>query len=119
MTQHLRHPLSTMLLCVLAVCVSVLAACATKLVSPEDYLRSAQAQVGAVYQTIGDLKAQGQITQVQAKSAIAKTEKVELDLELADGLMRGGDLSTAQAKAKLALAALLLIKSELKPKPKS
>jgi hypothetical protein len=116
---NLRNQLAFTLSHVLALCIVALAACTTLLVSPEDYLRSAQAEVGAVYQTIGDLKAQAQITQAQAKSAIAKTEKIELDLEAADVLMRGGDLSTAQNKAKLALAALLLIKSELKPKPKS
>lgn len=119
MKLDVRNPMRSLLLFVTTLCLGVLAACATQLVSPEDYLRSAQAQVGAVYQTIGDLKAQAQITQAEAKSAIAKTEKIELDLDKADVLMRGGDTSTAQTKAKLALAALLLIKSELKPKPKS
>lgn len=119
MKLDVRNPLLFVLTAVLALCLGVLSACATKPVSPEDYLRSAQAQVGAVYQTIGDLKAQAQITQAEAKSAIAKTEKIELDLERAEVLMRGGDASTAQGKAQLALAALLLIKAEIKPKPKS
>lgn len=88
----------------------------TKPVSAEDYLQSAYAQVGGVYQTIGDLKAQKSITQAQAKSAIAQVEEVEVQIDTAQALMKGGDIASAQGALKLALAALVQIQARL-PKP--
>lgn len=116
MKLRLFNPLHLLLLVTMAFALS---ACGTmqKPVSTEDYVQSARAQVGAVYQTIGDLKAQGSINQAQTVSAIAKTEKVEAQVDNADKLMKGGDVTSAQGVAKLALAALLEIQATL-PKPK-
>jgi hypothetical protein len=99
--------------------LSLVVGCAgmQKPVSTEDYVQSARAQVGAVYQTIGDLKAQGSITQAQSKTAIAKTEKAEAQLDLAAAALTAGNQTSAQQIAGTALAVLLEIQSSL-PKPK-
>jgi hypothetical protein len=88
-----------------------------KPVSPEDYVQSARAQLGAVYQTIGDLKAQGTITQAQTKTAIANTERAEVQLDQATLLLKGGNSLNAQQLAGTALAVLLEVQASL-PKPK-
>lgn len=106
-------------LAAVALMAAVLVGCATQQppVSGEDYVQSARAQVGAVYQTIGDLKAQGVMNQAQTLSAIAKAEALEKQANDAAALVRAGDTVAGQAKARAAISALLLLKSEL-PKGK-
>lgn len=117
MKLNLRNPLHFVMAILMAFALSGCAGM-QKPVSNEDYVQSARAQVGAVYQTIGDLKAQAMITQAQAQAAIKNTEPLEKDVDIADSLLAQGKPADAQAKAKLALAGLLAIKAQL-PKPKA
>ena len=99
--------------------LSLVVGCAgmQKPVSTEDYVQSARAQVGAVYQTIGDLKAQGSITQAQTQAAIVKTERAEVQINQAAAMLTAGNQTGAQQIAGTALAVLLEIQATL-PKPK-
>jgi hypothetical protein len=103
----------------LLVWFTFLVACAvtTKPQSAEDYVQTARAQLGAVYQTIGDLKAQGAITQAVSQTAIVKAEAAEAQLELASTALGKGDTTSAQQIAGAALAVLVDIQAAL-PKPK-
>lgn len=116
MKLNLRNPLHFVLAMLMAFALS---ACGTmqKPVSTEDYVQSARAQVGAVYQTIGDSKAAGAMTQTEAQAAIKKTQPLEDQVDLAEKLLAQGKPGDAQSTAKLALAGLLAIKANL-PKPK-
>ena len=109
--KRIRLFLAAFMLAMLAACATV-----TPPQSPEDYVRSAQAQVGAIYQTIGDLKASGEITQAQAKNAIAQADLLEQQVDTAASMLAGNPTG-AQALSKSAVAGLLAIKATL-PKPK-
>lgn len=116
--QRQIHPFR---LAVAFVMAFLLSACANlqKPVSPEDYLQSAKAQVGAAYKTVGDLKASGSLTAAEAASYFTRVEAVESRVRTAETVMRsGGDITTSQGQLQLALTALLTIQSELQARSK-
>lgn len=115
----LRDPLHRLTLFLLFVVMAfslVLQGCATKPVTPEDYVQSTKAQVGAAYKTIGDLKAQGSITAEEGRGYFSKIEVVEKQVATAELLLKQGKPVDAQSTAQLALNVLLLIQAELKKK---
>ena len=101
-------------------CALLLAACAQLgLQAPQnldDRIQYGRAGVTAAYRTLGDSVAAKSVTAAQATRAFATIESVEKDLALGEQLLRDGKPKDAEATVRLALNALLLIRTELAKK---
>jgi len=96
--------------------MAVLAACAQlglqKPQSAEDSLQYARSIASGVYKTIGDLKAQNQITTEQGNAYFRQAETFENTLNTAAPLLANRP-ADAQAMVNTALAGLLALRDEL------
>lgn len=93
-----------------------LAGCNT-LVKPstiEQRLMYAQAQVGAAYKTVADLRKREALSKSDGQNAIAEIDKADQAVKLARSALAQGDISTAEGKLSIALTALIAIESSLK-----
>lgn len=102
----------------LALFLPLLAGCPT-LVKPqtvEQRLMYAQAQVGAAYKTVADLRKREAISKDDGRAAIEKIDEADKSVKLARTALQAGDISTAEGKLSIALTALIAIESTLKAK---
>lgn len=84
--------------------------------SLEQRLMYAQAQVGAAYKTIVDLRGRDAISKEDGKRVIEKIDTVDSTIKLARGALSQGDISTAEGQLNAALTALVAIEATLKAK---
>lgn len=84
--------------------------------SIEQRLMYAQAQVGAAYKTVVDLRARDAISKDDGKAAIAQIDKADQAVKLARTALGQGDISTAEGQLNAALTALVAIEATLKAK---
>lgn len=82
----------------------------------EQRLMYAQAQVGAAYKTVANLRARDAISKEDGKAAIAKIDDVDQAVKLARTALVSGDVTTATGQLNAALSALLAIEATLKAK---
>lgn len=82
--------------------------------SLEQRLMYAQAQVGAAYKTVVDLRGRDAISKEDGKRVIEKIDSVDSTIKLARVALAQGDISTAEGKLNIALTALIAIESTLK-----
>lgn len=82
----------------------------------EQRLMYAQAQVGAAYKTVANLRARDAISKEDGKAAIAKIDDVDQAVKLARTALVSGDVITATGQLNAALSALLAIEATLKAK---
>jgi hypothetical protein len=82
----------------------------------EQRLMYAQAQVGAAYKTVADMRARDAITKEDGTIAIAKIDKADEAIKLARSALGQGDISTAEGQLNAALTALVAIEATLKAK---
>lgn len=115
---NLRNPIHAFLLFAMACMLLLAQGCATKAVSAEDYVKTAEAQVGGLYRTIGDLKAQNAITSAQGRSYFTKVEALETQVDNAKLMVGSGNAAGGQALAQTVLSGLTLLSAELKAKGK-
>lgn len=76
----------------------------------------AQAQVGAAYKTVADLRKREAISKEDGRATIDKIDEADRSVKLARAAMQAGDISTAEGKLSVALTALIAIESTLKAK---
>lgn len=84
--------------------------------SLDQRLMYAQAQVGAAYRTVADLRKRDAISKEDGQKAIAEIDKADQAVKLARTALAQGDISTAEGKLSIALTALIAIESTLKAK---
>lgn len=108
-----RNPLASFFLVFLMALAMALQGCATKPVSPMDYVKTAEAQVGGIYRSIGDLKAQRQITAEEGRKYFARNEVLEKQVDAAKMAIGTGNEVTAQTLIATTLAALTKLSAEL------
>jgi len=82
----------------------------------EQKIMYAQAQVGAAYKTVAQLRARDAISKDDGKAAIAKIDEVDKGVKLARTALGQGDISTAEGQLNAALSALIAIEATLKAK---
>ena len=82
----------------------------------EQRLMYAQAQVGAAYKTVADLRSRDAISKEDGKAAISKIDEADKGVKLARTAIGQGDISTAEGQLNAALSALLAIEATLKAK---
>lgn len=82
----------------------------------EQRIMYAQAQVGAAYKTVADLRKRDAISKDDGKAAIAEIDKADGAIKIARTALAQGDISTAEGKLSIALTALIAIESTLKAK---
>lgn len=94
------------------------AGCATiaKPQTTEQKLMYAQAQVGAAYKTVADLRKRDAISKEDGRATIDKIDEADKSVKLARTALQAGDISTAEGKLSVALTALIAIESTLKAK---
>lgn len=88
----------------------------TKPETLEQRLMYAQAQVGAAYKTVADLRGREAISKDDGKKAIAQIDMADQSIKLARSALGQGDISTAEGQLNVALTALIAIESSLKAK---
>jgi hypothetical protein len=76
----------------------------------------AQAQVGAAYKTVADLRGRDAISKEDGQKAIEKIDSADKAVKLARTALGQGDISTAEGQLNAALSALLAIEATLKTK---
>lgn len=86
--------------------------------SVDDNIQYGKAAVTAAYQTIGDLKSQGLITQAQGQTYFARVKVQETNVSLAESLLKGGKPVDANSTIDLALRSLVALRSELDSRSK-
>lgn len=98
--------------------VLALVACQSfvKPVNLDQRLMYAQAQVGAAYKTVADLRGREAISKEDGQKAISEIDKADSAVKLARTALAQGDISTAEGKLSIALTALIAIESSLKAK---
>jgi hypothetical protein len=79
-------------------------------------LMYAQAQVGAAYKTVADLRGREAISKDDGQKAIAQIDSADKAVKLARTALGQGDVSTAEGQLNAALTALLAIEATLKAK---
>lgn len=79
-------------------------------------LMYAQAQVGAAYKTVADLRKREALSKADGQLAIAEIDKADQAIKLSRTALAQGDISTAEGKLNIALTALIAIESSLKAK---
>ena len=82
----------------------------------EQRLMYAQAQVGAAYKTVANLRGRDAISKEDGKRIIEQIDSADKALKLARGSLGQGDISTAEGQLNAALTALLAIEATLKAK---
>ena len=82
----------------------------------EQRLMYAQAQVGAAYKTVTDLRGREAISKEDGKKAIGQIDSADRAVKLARTALGQGDVSTAEGQLNAALTALLAIEATLKVK---
>lgn len=113
--KHLqRHPFAHLFaLFFLACSLALTQGCATRPQSPTDFVKTAEAQVGGIYRSIGDLKAQHQITAEEGRKYFARNEVLEKQVDAAKLALGTGNDVTAQTLITATLAALTELSAEL------
>ena len=82
----------------------------------EQRLMYAQAQIGAAYKTVSQLRGRDAISKEDGKRVIEQIDSADKAIKLARGALGQGDISTAEGQLNAALTALLAIEATLKAK---
>lgn len=96
-----------------AFALAIVVGCATRPQNATDYVKTAEAQVGGIYRSIGDLAAQKLITEDQGKTYFKRNQVFEAQVNDARKAIGRGDSVSAQQIAAAALAGLTELSAEL------
>lgn len=81
--------------------------------SLEDQLRYGQTTIGSAYRTLGDVVTAGTVSKAEGEKIYRQLDGLERDLSLVDSLIKGGKPVDAEAKLRVTMNALLILRGEL------